>query len=308
MKPLTTPVLFMIFNRPDTTQRVFDEIRKARPSKLFVAADGPREGKTVESEMCRQTRKIIEQVDWECQVHTLFRDKNLGCKVACSGAVNWFFENEEEGIILEDDTLPDQSFFRFCQELLEYYRQDKRIMHISGDNLHDGVIRNDGNYYFSAYNHMWGWATWRRAWAYYDVKMKMWPKFLEQNQIANIFEVRSTQQYWLKCFQATYEGKIDTWDYQWLLAIWSQNGLTILPSVNLVSNTGFGAGATHTTSKNDKLANMQTGSVGKIIHPSFVIMNKAADTVVARNYFPPSFWTRVINRLRRIFSQDRKCA
>ncbi|MFH1903529.1 MAG: hypothetical protein ABIK20_05720 [Candidatus Omnitrophota bacterium] len=300
-KPITTPVLFLIFNSPDTTQRVFEEIRRARPLKLFVAADGPREGKNGESERCRQAREIIKKVDWECSVRTLFRAKNLGCKIACSNAVNWFFENEEEGIILEDDTLPDRSFFWFCQELLAKYRNDTRIMHIGGVNFQSGHVRGDGNYYFSVYNHLWGWASWRRAWMYYDVAMKTWPKFLEQNQLANIFEDERMQEYWIKQIQATHEGKIDTWCYQWLYAMWSQNGLTILPNVNLISNIGFGEGATHTTSKNDKFANMKTGNVSEIIHPSFVITNKAADIFTFKTHFQSTFSARVRGKIKNIF-------
>src|SRR4030042_6453503 len=152
---LTTPVLFLIFNRPDTTEKVFDEIRKAKPKKLFVAADGPRQDKQGEKEKVGRARQIvIDGIDWDCEIKTLFRDKNLGCKVAVSSAINWFFENEEMGIILEDDCLPHQSFFRFCGELLEKYKDDERIMVISGENLLFGRKRTNYSYYFSRYYHI----------------------------------------------------------------------------------------------------------------------------------------------------------
>ncbi|MFH2069165.1 MAG: hypothetical protein ABII89_06875 [Candidatus Omnitrophota bacterium] len=297
---LKTAVLFLVFNRPDATRLVFAEIRKARPEKLYIAADGPRKDRAGEFENCRAAREVVGQIDWECEVHTLFREENLGCRMAVSSAIDWFFQDVEEGIILEDDCLPNQSFFLFCRELLVKYRNDTRIMHIGGVNFQFGCVRGDGSYYFSGYSHIWGWATWRRAWVYYDVKMKMWPRFREQNQIANLLKDRSTQRYWLKYFQAAYEGKIDTWDYQWMLAVWSQNGLTILPSVNLVSNIGFGKGAAHATNKNDRFANMETGNISEIIHPSFVITNKEADMFTFKTHFQRTLFARVKNKMKNI--------
>jgi len=207
--PPITPVLFLIFNRPNTTQKVFNAIRQAKPKQLFVAADGPRKGKEGEKEKYEQAREIIEQVDWNCEVRTLFREKNLGCKIAASSAIDWFFENVDEGIILEDDCLPSQSFFRFCQELLEYYRDDTRIMMISGNNFQFGKVRGEGSYYFSKYAHVWGWATWRRAWKHYDVNMKNFEDFLKSNQIINIFKIKQQQKYWMKILQLVYDYKID---------------------------------------------------------------------------------------------------
>ena len=253
--PLTTPVLFMIFNRPDTTQKVFNAIRQAKPKQLFIAADGPREGTEGEKEKCEQARKVIEQVDWNCEVKTLFRDKNLGCKIADTFAIDWFFENVDEGIILEDDCLPSQSFFWFCQELLEYYRADTRIMMISGNNFQFGKVRGEGSYYFSKYAHLWGWATWRRAWRYYDVDMKSFEKFKIESQINNIFRIKQQQKYWTKIFQSVYDGKIDTWCYQWAYTCFINNGLCIMPNVNLVSNIGFGADSTHTKEENNIFSN-----------------------------------------------------
>ncbi|MCX5641809.1 MAG: hypothetical protein NTY10_00990 [Candidatus Omnitrophica bacterium] len=300
-KPLSSAVLFLIFNRPETTRLVFAEIRKARPGKLYIAADGPRKDRPGEFENCRAAREVVSQIDWECEVRTLFREENLGCRMAVSSAIDWFFQNVEEGIILEDDCLPDQSFFLFCRELLAKYRNDTRIMHIGGVNYQSGSVTGDGSYYFSRYSHIWGWATWRRAWAHYDVKMKTWPQFLEQNKIAGIFEDRSIQRYWLKRFQETYEGEINTWDYQWVYAIWVQNGFTVIPNVNLVSNIGFGEGATHPAQKSDKHFNMKTGSVSEIIHPSCIIVNKAADARIFKHDFQGTFLSRVRNKIKNIF-------
>jgi len=173
-QPCTTPILFLVFNRPDTTKIVFDEIKKSQPKKLFIAADGPRNGNYEDTENCEIVREIVTGVDWDCDVHTLFRKKNLGCKHAISGALDWFFSNVEDGIILEDDTLPHPKFFRFCEELIARYRNQKNIIAISGDNFQHGKRRGENSYYFSKYVHIWGWATWKRAWELYDVNMKEW--------------------------------------------------------------------------------------------------------------------------------------
>ena len=299
--PLTTPVLFLIFNRPDTTQKVFDAIKKAKTKQLFVAADGPRENKEGEKEKCEQARKIIEQVDWDCKVKTLFRDKNLGCKVAVSSAIDWFFKNVKEGIILEDDCLPSQSFFWFCRELLEHYRDDTRIMIISGDNFQFDRKRGDGSYYFSKYPHRWGWATWRRVWKHYDVNMKNFEEFKKEAQINNVFNIKQQQKYWTKIFQIVYEGKIDTWDYQWAYSCFINNGLCIMPNVNLVSNIGFGLDSTHTKDKSSTFSEMEAREITDIIHPNFVLADQEADLLTSKLCFGnKNIFERAKNKALRI--------
>jgi len=273
-----TPVLFLIFNRPDTTQQVFNEIRKAKPKDLFVAADGPREGNPLDKHLCQEARTIINQVDWDCNVHTLFREKNLGCKLAVSSAIDWFFSEVKEGIILEDDCVPDQSFFRFCQELLEYYRDDERIMMISGDNFQFGKKRTEYSYYFSRYTHIWGWATWKRAWKYYDREMKLWPEIKKGRWLFDLLSDKAAVKYWEKIFDETFHGRINTWDYQWLFSCWIQNGLTILPNVNLISNIGFDQNATHTIEMCN-LSKVPTFPIKfPLAHPRFVIRDNIADS------------------------------
>lgn len=280
-----TPVLLTIFNRPDTTERVFDEIRKARPLKLYVAADGPRDI-AGDREKCKAARAVVARADWPCEVMRLYSERNLGCGLGVSMALNWFFESESEGIVLEDDTVPNQDFFRFCQELLERYRNDERVMLIGGNNFQNGFKRGDGSYYFGKYPMMWGWAGWRRAWKLYDFKMAEFPTFKKENQIKNIFDDPSVQEYWTKIFELTYEGNIDTWDYQWLFSIWMQNGLCITPNVNLVSNIGCGhKDSTHTHDPDDHLASVQTFPIGTLIHPTFVIRNKDAEESDSQNVF-----------------------
>jgi hypothetical protein len=283
---LNTPVLFLIFNRPDTTQIVFNEIRKAQPAQLFIAADGPRKDRPDDIENCRKAREIIRQVDWDCNVSTLFRDENLGCKRGVSSAIDWFFSNVEEGIILEDDCVPDQSFFQFCQELLEWYRDDERVMVISGDNFQFGRRRTEDSYYFSRYVHIWGWASWRRAWNNYDVSMKLWPLIRDGDWLMDILDDRNAVNYWTQCFEDTYTGKIDTWDYEWVFACWIQNGLTVLPNINLVSNIGFDKGGTHTSDTKSPFANLPTIPMQfRLKHPPFIIRDSMADHFTQKSHF-----------------------
>jgi len=274
---LRTPVAFLIFNRPDTTEKVFAEIAKAKPQKLLVVADGPRSDHPEDAKKCAASRAIIERVDWDCEVLTNYSDVNLGCKRRVSSGLDWVFENVEEAIILEDDCLPSNSFFWYCQELLKHYRNDKRVMHLCGSNFQFGRQYGEGSYYFSKYAEMWGWATWRRAWKFYDVNMKTFPEFLIQNQINSIFESENLQRYWLGTMERTYNCTINTWDYQWIYAIWIQNGLCIIPNVNLISNIGFGNDSTHSWNENDKVIKMTNKEILNIEHPIFFIIDREAD-------------------------------
>lgn len=300
--PLKTAVLFLIFNRPDTTKQVFDAIRKAKPPRLYVAADGLRAEKPGEVEKVEQVRRIATQLDWECEVKTLFRDKNLGCKIAVSSAIDWFFENEEEGIILEDDCLPSQSFFWFCEELLERYRDDERIMMISGDNFQFGKRRTHDSYYFSQYTHIWGWASWRRAWINYDVQIKLWPEIKGGRWLFDISGNKKSAQYWTHIFDNIYNGKIDTWDYQMNFTCWSQNMLVILPNINLISNIGFDGDATHTTNRDNTYSEMPVYNLlFPLKHPNWMIRDDKADNYTQKTIFnQPNIFHRVIRRLYRL--------
>ncbi len=303
-KQLHTPILFLIFNRPNTTQKVFESIREAKPSRLYIAADGPRESKISEDELCNQTREIVKAIDWECDVKTLFRDKNLGCKIAVSSAIDWFFENEEEGIVLEDDCLPNQSFFIFCQTLLNYYRDDKRVMHIGGANFQDGKIIGDGSYYFSKYNHIWGWATWRRAWQNYDVSMQDYSPEKTTELLQSVFDTKREIGYWKKIFNDVYLVKISTWDYQWTYSVWKQDGVAILPNKNLVSNIGFDSDATHTASKDVmSVGNIPLDNMTNIYHPITLIVNKEADYNALNNVFYPTLFKYVRKKILSLISK-----
>lgn len=289
------PILFIVFNRPDTTRLVFEEIKKIRPTQVYIAGDAAREHKTGENEAVEQVREFLRvSIDWPCDVKTLYHEQNVGCRKAVSSAVTWFFEHVDEGIILEDDCVPDQTFFSFCKTMLETYRNDERIMHIGGSNFQQGKKRGDASYYFSRYNHIWGWATWRRAWNQYDVDMKDYPEFVESQKIKTIWPKKSIQNIWLKKFESVYDKKIDTWDYQWTYAIWKHDGICILPNQNLVSNIGFGSGATHTKRK-DIYADMPRASMPTIVHPNTVEIHTQADEFYNKHFL---FFYRVINKLK----------
>lgn len=284
---LETPVLFLVFNRPHTTQRVFEKIREAKPKQLFVAADGPRTYKEGEAEKCAKVRSLIlDNIDWDCDVTTLFREENLGCKIAVSSAISWFFDHVEEGIILEDDTLPTISFFSFCSQMLSTYRSDKNIMHISGCDLR---FKPDGtrySYYFSKYPFIWGWATWRRAWKnHYDVKMSDLPS--RSKNLKKIFTRSTEEVFWLNLLSKVYRNEIDTWDYQWCYAIWKTKGICITPCANLVSNIGFGVDATHTKNEG-MLSNLPVGEIVEIKHPLKIALDRKSDKYVYENIYNPN--------------------
>ena len=279
---LSTPVAFLIFNRPELTKIVFDAIAGVKPRKLFVVADGPRFPE--EQQRCQQARAVINGVNWECEVETDYSDKNLGCGRRVASGIEWVFSNVEEAIFLEDDCLPAASFFPFCQVLLEKYRHDERIMTINGNSFQSGRTRTDYSYHFSKYNGCWGWASWRRAWKHYDYEMKTWPEFKQTRMLEMICESRTELKYWTMLFDSMYEnaGEIDTWDHQWKYACWTQNGLAIEPSVNLVANLGLGqTDASHTSRYNPLLAELSRNQeLRDIKHPPFVVRHRAADSYI----------------------------
>lgn len=243
-----TPVLLIAFSRPDTAQQVFNAIRKARPGKFYFSVDGPRPGREEDVQNCQATRDIIKQVDWDCQVFTNFPEKNLGCAVGVSSAITWAFTNEDRLIILEDDTVPALSFFPFCEELLEKYLHDTRICMISGNNYTPEANGTEDSYFFSYYGHIWGWATWKRAWDKFDLKMSDWRIFRDTNQIQNVFPGKKEQKYFTRFYDVFLINKYKgTWDYQWFYCRLKELGLSIIPKNNLVSN--IGVQGTHTNSK-----------------------------------------------------------
>jgi len=290
---MKTAILFLIFNRPDTTRQVFDIIRKAKPARLYIAADGPRNGRGGEKEKCEETRAVLKSIDWECEVKTLFRDENLGCKLAVSSAIDWFFENEEEGIILEDDCLPDLTFFKYCEELLEYYREEEKIFMVSGDNFYSKSISNKWpSYGFVKIPHIWGWATWRRAWKHYDINMNGLEKYLSSETFINSWQKKVYQKYWSEMFRKTVSGEIDTWDFSWAYSIFINNGLCVVSKINLISNIGFGLGD-RTLDNRDKRADMIKAAINfPIIKSEKIVYDNIADQYDMDRHFTNHYYVK----------------
>jgi len=300
--PLKTAVLFLIFNRPDTTKQVFEAIRKAKPPRLYVAADGPRPDRPGEGEKCKQVRRIATQVDWDCEVKTLFRDKNLGCGKAVSSAIDWFFENEEEGIILEDDCLPSQSFFWFCEELLERYRDDMRVWMITGRNNLGSWTPIESSYFYSKLPAIWGWATWKRTWCHYDFNILRWRNAYTRKRVQDFvgIEFFASRE---KAFNKTFNKEIDTWDYQWAFSQYCNSGITMVPIYNLIENIGFGKNGTHTSDASSIFSKIKKNEIEyPLKHNDLIVSDLDYDRQVIsnakRNVFKAIF-LKILNKLRR---------
>ena len=296
------PVLVVAFNRPDTTERVIEALRIARPAKVFFAVDGPRADRPRDAEAVRRVQALAGSFDWQCELRTLFREANLGCKLAVSQAVSWFFSEVEAGVILEDDCVAHPSFFPFAAELLERYRDDERVMMISGDNFQFGARRGEYSYYFSRYNHIWGWASWRRAWQLYDHQMRAWPLVKQGGWLLDYLQDEQAVRYWSDIFDATHAEQNTSWAYRWTFACWMNAGLTVLPNVNLVSNVGFGSEATHTVAPHSPIAGMPVAPMPMPLeHPPFLIRDAVADSRTERLLFSSPRGLRGIPaRLKRL--------
>jgi hypothetical protein len=281
-----SPILLLVFNRPDKTSRVFDAIKAAKPGRLYISADGPRQGNSEDERLCNTVRSIVTGVDWPCRVKTRFSLENKGCKMAVSSAIDWFFEQESEGIILEDDCLPSPAFFNFCDVLLEKFRTDTRIFCISGFNAYQGQQWGNASYYFSQICNIWGWATWRRVWKLYDRELSRYSNEDALHFLQNNFQDKLLIDEWLKIFNLSKEGKTDTWDHQFYFIIFFENGLCIVPNVNLIRNIGFGADATHTNDPESPIANLEFGEPRSIIiHPLLIVPDKQADYFLLNREF-----------------------
>lgn len=301
---LETPLVLLIFNRPECTARVLDVVRSARPGRLWVVADGPRLDRPGEAERVAEVRGLIESgIDWACEVRCVYSDVNLGCARRVSSGLDAVFGEEAEAIILEDDCVPDPTFFRFCTELLERFREDPRVAVVAGDNFQDGVLVGNGSYYFSRYPHCWGWATWRRAWRAYDHAMTAWPSFGRTPEFARAMSSVEEEDFWRHAFAETREGRIDTWDFRWVLTCWTRGWLTVLPQVNLVSNIGFASDATNTRTSDRVSALAAEAMRFPLRHPENFVADSAADAHTARRFYLRSGPVgRVFGRVRRLLS------
>ena len=283
---MNTPLLLIAWRSPHTLRQVIDAIRPVAPTRLFVACDGPNPERPDEAEKVAATRAVIEhEIDWPCQIERLYSDGNRGCRLGVSRAITWFFEQVEEGIILEDDCVPHPDFFPYCTTLLERYRHDTRVWCISGNNFQNGQWRGDGSYYFSRYNHCWGWASWRRCWQHYDADLSQWPALRDSGLLDTIFEDPLERHYWSGIWQRLLDtGEPDSWAYRWTFTCLANSGLTALPNHNLVSNVGFGEDATHTTGS-PLQTDIKHQGIQPDILPRFLIRDAEADQYTFNTVF-----------------------
>lgn len=283
----TIPITYIFFNRLDCVKQTFPPIKMQKPEQLFLISDGPRVGNDLDGLKIRDCRSFInEQIDWKCEVYRLYQDTNLGAGKNITTGLNWVFSQIDRTVILEDDCLPDPSFFRFCQELLEKYKDDDRIGMIGGSNHTPRILSS--SYFFSNFTMVWGWATWKRAWKYHDFEMSLWPDFKNNRSwlIEKIID-EENYVYWFNILDNLYRSdKSQVWDYQWSLALWVQNMLSIIPTKNLVKNIGFGPDATHTKVDHRNLSNIGVDKIDfPLIHPKGIYRNHAMDSIITERIY-----------------------
>lgn len=307
MRPECPPILFLIFNRPDTTEKVFSAIRSAKPSKLYVAADAARTHNATEQQRCQESKLVTEKLDWNCEVHRLYQETNLGCGKAVSTAISWFFAHEDSGIILEDDCVPHSDFFPYCAQLLEYYKDNQEIGIISGDHFQHKDFPKPASYYFSKYANIWGWATWKRTWEKFQLDVNQFDQKAMQTAIQKRCNHRSERTFWLKLFKRMQNHEIDTWDYPLQFSLWFHQMICIIPNYNLVSNCGFDSRATHTKSSST-LSNLETYPILPLVHPKRIEVNHRADSFFFNTHVcprTPITFHRIWHSVkRRLFKND----
>ena len=296
MKELSTPVVLVMFNRPKTTRVVFESISQSRPKRMYIVSDGPRANRSGEKGLVEECRAIVSAVDWPCEIFTKYSDRNLGCKENVVQGLDWVFSQEDEVIILEDDCVPTSEFFEFCQEMLGRYRNEPSVGTISGSNLEDvSSLETNFSYWFSRYPKVWGWATWKRVWGQYEVDLSKFSRPDRHLLVRENVYADASRRYWDSKFDSVASGKVDTWDYQ-LAFMHFKNGLvSVIPSVNLISNIGFGHDATHTVSQPDASLNLATGHLKWPLYgPSVAEPFEGYDEIVVRNRFSLGLIKRVI--------------
>lgn len=300
---LTTPVILLVFNRPALTRKLLERVALARPGRLLIVADGPRPDRVGEASRCEEVRRIASEVSWPCEVMTNFAPENLGCRARIVSGLNWAFSHVEEAIVLEDDILPDLSFFRFCQEMLERYRDDPRVNMITGFNHGADRAATPYSYFFSELTHIWGWATWKRAWQHYDEQLSTWPEVRASGLLGEIFPKKSALRYWTTIFDSMHEGTgPNTWDYQWMYTNLCRRALAITPGVNLVENGGFGEDGTHVTNPKDA-PRVQVASLEfPLRHPPAMIASRSMDELDQQisGWHVPALPKRAWRKLGRI--------
>lgn len=284
------PILLIVFNRLHTVKKVFEKVKEYQPSQLFIAADGPREHSIDDSRKCQEVRNwLLQNVDWQCELYTLFRDTNIGCGYGPSEAISWFFEHVDKGVILEDDCVPTLDFFNFAQEMLERYKNDDKVMVVNGSNFQEEKW-GDGSYYFSMQNGPFcAWATWKRAWANFDFELKGYTLRKLKGMISTYNVSKLEKEWWISVYKGLKNGLYGTssWDYQFIFSIWKNKGKSIVPNVNLTTNIGFGIDATHTTNPDDITSNRPVENIFPLTHPTSTQICKQADLYYHELYYAP---------------------
>jgi len=301
---LNTPIVYLVFNRPELTARVFARIRDARPAALFVVADGPRPDRPGEAEKCHQVRELIERgIDWPCEMVRDYSEVNLGCGGRVASGITNAFKTVNEAIILEDDCLPDPTFFSFCAELLERYRNEPRVGMISGSHHQLRPLAGRGSYYFCRYGNIWGWATWRRAWQKFDLGMSDWPAWRDAGGVEALFRQKAVRDFWTRIWNEAAAGKYKTWDYQWTYCYLRHGMLGILPNNALIENLGFGRNATHTKGHRDVGATVVPMSF-PLRHPSTIEPDFEAEELASARFFSEKpLWLRLVRRFLRMIDR-----
>ena len=303
---MKSPIAFLVFNRPECTARTFAAIREARPPRLLVIADGPRKTCPEDVEKCRAVRALIDEgVDWPCMVERNYAFQNLGCANRVASGLSWAFERAEQLVVIEDDCLPDSSFFEYCDELLSRYSLDTRVGQICGCSRYVSEIHRDTSYIFSRYGPIWGWASWRRAWKTYDLSMKTWPRFRAMKGLAGVTQSSAEAKFRTALYDALHSNPhVSAWDFQWGYAKLSQGLLSIIPCRNLVANIGDGADATHPVGRS--ALKLIAQSVDRpLIHPEFVLPDPEFDRMFS-SMCTPSGISRMRSALGKIRAKIRK--
>lgn len=308
-----SPVALLVFNRPEHTRKVFQRLREIKPKRLFIIADGPRSDK--ERELCSEVRKITEEIDWDCEVERKYSEVNMGCDPCSTAGLDWILSKVDRVIFLEDDGLAHPDFFPYCSELLERYKDDERIMMISGDNFqqHNPSFACPESYYFTQIPYMHGFAVWRRSWRLYDEKMTAWPEVKRRGLLTSTFRDYAVRAHFSYKFDQYFSNKLTNWDGKWLFAFTLNRGVSICPRVNLVTNIGYGPGATNSTNADDWKANLPSGPLTRpFIHPNGIRIDEGAEAYAFAHVFGinRSFKQKAISFSRhhfpRLYSLARK--
>ena len=290
-----TPILLITFNRPDHVRRVLTEILKQNPVSLYICQDGARENNTIDRIKCQEVRDVINELtspyatgNKEFRLYTLLQENNLGCGPGPAAGISWFFEHVEMGIILEDDCLPHPDFFRYCEELLERYKDDERISFIGGCNYGFAISTNASYSFMGGHHQTWGWAAWKRTWEQFDYYLTKWDRKMFNRVIKYYYKDSKQKSYWDRIFSMVKHDRMgeSCWDYQFYFSCWKNRQLAICPPVNLVSNVGFGEDATHTNSANNML-NHKTSPILPLVHPKYIVHERSIDDYMMKKYIIP---------------------